>query len=82
MEEKYTTKGDDVELRLTFLLTVTADEDITDENLEELAEIAFGQIQNHPTLRMQGIRHAGLALSCVEIDPYERRLHYLDRTKY
>ena len=82
MEEKYTAKGEEVELRLTFRLTVKTDDDITDENLEELAAIAFGHVQSSYKLGFKGLDHTEAHLSCVEIDPDERRLHYLDRTKY
>tara|TARA_Y100000592_G_C5334186_1_gene251022 strand:+ start:149 stop:397 length:249 start_codon:yes stop_codon:yes gene_type:complete len=82
MEERYTAKGEKVELRLTFRLTVKADEDITDENLEELAVIAFAHVQSSYKLGFRGLDHTEAHLSCVEIDPDERRLHYLDRTKY
>ena len=82
MEEKYTAKGDEVEVRLTFRLTVRAYEAITDENLEELIEIAFGHIPPASKVGFKGIDYTKAHLSCTEIDPYERRLHYLDRTKY
>ena len=83
MEDRYTArKGDEVEARLTFRLKIKADEDITDENLEELIAIAFTHAYSSYKLGFKGIDDAEAHLSCVEIDPYERRLHYLDRTKY
>ena len=63
-----TKKGKSVELRLTYRVLVKADEDITDENLEKLAEIAYGEIN-----RYRGLDNSGARLTCVEIDPDECR---------
>lgn len=63
-----TKKGKSVELRLTYRVLLEADEDITDENLEKLADLTFGEIN-----RFRGLDTYEARLTCVEIDPDECR---------
>ena len=63
-----TKKGKSVELRLTYRVLIEAEEDITDENLEKLAELSFGEINT-----FRGLEFYGARLTCVEIDPDECR---------
>ena len=63
-----TKKGKSVELRLTYRVLLEADEDITDENLEKVADLTFGENN-----RFRGLDAFGARLTCVEIDPDECR---------
>jgi len=68
-----TKKNKSVELRLTYRVLVKADEDITDEDLDNLAVLVYGEIEKTYSVGFKGLDNSEARLTCVEIDPDECR---------